>query len=107
MLTALCQIVDGLMAVRFLADRSRRLWIGTMAISAVAFAGSLVLCSIGYLWALEARRRLGDPGPWDVLAAWLVLVYPLVLQTIPLGVFGACLYLLRPTPASAGNGAGR
>ena len=44
---------------------------------------------------------------YAVLAAWLVLVYPLVLQTIPLGVFGAYLYLLRPTPPSAGNGAGR
>jgi hypothetical protein len=104
MATALCQILDGLLAVQFLNDRKRWFWIGTVMLSGIGLAGSLVLCCVGYLWVGEVKRRAIDPALWDVLSAWLLgVIYPLVLLTLPLVVFVACLFILRPLGPETGR----
>jgi hypothetical protein len=104
MVTALCQILNGLLATQFLIDRKRRFWIGALMLSGIGLVGSLVLCCVGYLWVGEVRSRGADPAQWDVLGAWLLgVIYPLGLLTLPLVLFVACLFILRPRGPETGR----
>jgi hypothetical protein len=96
MATAVCLLLDGPMAVLFLVGRSRWSWYGALLLSLFGIGGSLGMSWAGYQLVVEETRLGGDSGPVRVVAAWVGgVILPLVFETIPLGLFTACLFGLR------------
>jgi hypothetical protein len=92
-----CLLLEGLVAALFLAVRSRRSWLGALTISLIGLGVSLGVGCVGLRWVAEERRLGGDTGPVGVIAAWLFgVIVPLVMATLPLGLFSICLFRLRP-----------
>src|SRR6516164_6790712 len=56
----ICLLLDGLMALLFVAVGSRRWWYGALMMSLIGFVGSLGLSWVGYQLVVEAVRRGGD-----------------------------------------------
>jgi hypothetical protein len=92
------------MTLLFLAVGSRRAWYGALMMSLIGFVGSLGLSWVGYQLVVEAVRRGGDWKGLHVATAWFFgAIGPLALANLPLGLFTACLLILRPGAMGKGK----
>jgi hypothetical protein len=104
MVTAICLILDSLLAALFLLGWMRWCWYGALLLSLIGIGGSLGMSWAGYQFVVEATRLGGDTGPLRVVSAWLGgVILPFVFVTIPLGLFTACLFSLRAQTIGKGE----